>query len=397
MVLKEKYLFSLYILLWILYKFQGLLWTEGNFLSQIILVSLTLFSVFYALKVNLDGCEKPVYFIALNILLVMFTIYGTVYILEGEHFYQGGATFRPSHYLKCVYNSLLPIYVFYYFSFKNILTQRMLCALGYVFLIMVVVSYFMQNLEVKNQMMENGIEGDDFVNNFGYDFLCLFPILSFYRKRTLFTYLIILCVMTFILMSMKRGAVFIGFFCMVWFLVEMFMNAKKLKKVLIILLSVCLVVVLFSFVLHMLETSDFFIQRVQSTMEGKTSGRDILFSTLSDYFLYDTDAFQFFFGSGANATLEISSKYAHNDWLELLVNQGALGLAIYLFYWISFFSVWRKMKGDASLYFPFGLLLFIFFMKTFFSFSYGGMNVYSTSVMGFCLGSLQRKRLALDS
>lgn len=385
-MLKAKYILYFYILCWLLYQLQGFLWTEGNLFSQIIIIGINLMSLYYCLKVNLMLKEKPLYLISLNLLIVMFSVYGLIYCLDGPHYMIGVREDKPYNYLKSIYNSLLPIYVFFYFSWKKILTRRMMCVFGCLFFFMVIMSYWGYELKMKSILWENGVERENIVNNMGYEFLCLFPILTFYYKRPLLQYIGVICVMIFILMGMKRGAILIGFICMVWFLLEMFKASKNIKKLAIILSSSCVVVLLFFLVWHMLETSDFFRMRILSTIEGNMSGRDVLYSTFLNYFLYDTDAFQFIFGSGANATLEISFNYAHNDWLELLVNQGILGFGLYVFYWISFFMVWRKMGRTDNMCFAVGLLFIIFFMRTFFSMSYGDMNIYSTSVLGFCLG-----------
>lgn len=392
MVLKEKYILYIYVFLWILYELQGLLWTEGNALSIIAIVILNVISVIYVVKVNLDFGEKPIYLVALNALVLLFTFYGIVYALEGEHYYPELTDNKSFNYLKNIYNSLLPIYLFSYFSWKGILTQRMMRFLGGGFFFMAVMSYWNFEMDARAKMLENGIDKESLVNNMGYGILCLFPVLTFYYKRPWVQYLGLICVMTFVLMGMKRGAILIGVCCMVGFLMEMFKYAKRFKKVVIVLTSLGVVVALAFFTVFLLETNETYSQRIQSTMEGYVSGRDVLYRTLYSYFIYDTDSFQFLFGSGANATLGIAGKLAHNDWLELAVNQGMLGLGIYLFYWISFFLLLRKMKGDSLLHTAFGLLFFIFFMRTFFSMSYDDMNIYSTSVLGFCLGCVVRKQ-----
>ena len=178
---------------------------------------------------------------------------------------------------------------------------------------------------------------------------------------------------------------------MIWFLLEMFRSAKHYKKLLIVIVSVVVVLIIAYLVWHLFQTSDFFNQRMQATIEGNLSGRNLLYVTSFNYFLYDTTLFQFLFGSGANATLEVSMNYAHNDWLELAINQGVFGVVLYAVYWVCFFRAWRSMSDNRLIAFSFGLLLLIYFMRTFFSFSYGDMNIYSTSVLGFCLGVESRK------
>lgn len=391
MLLKEKHILFLYILLWFLYELQGLLWTEGNLLSQVIILTLNAMSIYYLWMVNMKVPNKPSYIYALNVLLLMFFFYGVVYVLEGEHFYLGVTVSKPFNYLKGIMNSLLPIYVFYYFAWKGVLSKRYMQVLTFFFFIVVIISYWSYDMDSRSILAESGVERDGIVNNMGYEFLCLFPILTFSNKRPFLQYVGIICVMTFILMGMKRGAILIGALCMVWFLLEMFRTAKRYKKLLIVVVSVAAVILMSYLVWHLLQTSDFFNQRLQSTIEGNLSGRNLLYATSFNYFLYDTTLFQFLFGSGANATLEVSMNYAHNDWLELAINQGVLGVVLYAVYWVCFFRAWRSMSNNRLVAFAFGLLLLIYFMRTFFSFSYGDMNIYSTSVLGFCLGVESRK------
>lgn len=392
MMLKERHILFLYILLWFLYELQGLLWTEGNLLSQAIILTLNGVSVYYLWMVNLKVTSKPSYIYALNALLLMFFFYGVIYILEGEHVYLGVSVYKTFNYLKNIMNSLLPIYVFYYFAWKGILSKKYLQVLTFFFFVVVIISYWSYDVDSRSVLAERGVERDGIVNNMGYEFLCLFPILTFSNKRPLLQYLGIICVMTFILMGMKRGAILIGALCMVWFLLEMFRTAKRYKKLLIVVVSVGAVILMSYLVWHLMQTSDFFSQRLQATIEGNVSGRDFLFVTFLNYFLYDTTFFQFLFGSGANATLEISVNYAHNDWLELAINQGVFGVVVYAIYWVCFFRAWRSMTDDRLVSFAFGLVMFIYFMRTFFSLSYGDMNIYSTIVLGFCLGVESRKR-----
>lgn len=392
MVLKERYILFIYIVLWFLYELQGFLWTEGNLLSQAIILTLNGVSIYYVWKVNVRVPNKPAYIFALNALLVMFFFYGVVYVLDGEHFYLGVSVLKPFNYLKGIMNSLLPIYAFYYFAWKGVLSKKYMQVLTFFFFCVAFLSYWSYELDARTILQERGVERDGIVNNMGYEFLCLFPILSFFDKRPWLQYLGIICVMTFILMGMKRGAILIGAVCMIWFLMEMFRTAKRYKKLLIVLVSTVVVVLISYLVWYLLQTSDFFNQRLQATIEGNMSGRNVLFITFLNYFLYDTTAFQFLLGSGANATLEISMNYAHNDWVELAINQGVFGVALYVVYWVCFFRAWRTMSDNRVVAFAFGLLFFIYFMRTFFSFSYGDMSIYSTSVLGFCLGAESRKR-----
>ena len=148
---------------------------------------------------------------------------------------------------------------------------------------------------------------------------------------------------------------------------------------------------------HMLSSNQFFQYRLRVTLEGNSSGRDLIYSTFFNYLIYDTSVSEFLFGAGANATLEVFVNYAHNDWLELAVNQGVLGVLLYAYYWYAAYKAWKVMDRTDGTRFAFGLVLFIFFMRTIFSMSYGSMNIYVTCVVGYCLGTLKMSQRRIET
>lgn len=390
MIVKERVVLYFYVVLWLLYELQGLFWSAGNVLSLVIIVLFTALSLYYGVKVNLLYKDKPGFFTALNLLLLMFTVYGIVYVLDGSQVAIGVAQEKPYNYLKQIYNSLLPIYTFYYFSRKRVIDQRFFMVVFPIFLVVAIASFWHFDEVMKQRFVQKGYTHENVINYKCYAFLSLFSLLSVYRKKPVIQILGIVCLMTFIFVGMKRGAIFVGMICTALYLVDMFQRSKGFKKVLIILLSLTVILLLSFWVGYLLETNDFFVQRFQNTMEGNTSGRDSLYHTFFLYYLHDTNVFQFFFGSGANATLSISYNYAHNDWLELAINQGVLGYSLYLYFFVEFFRSWRRMERTDFTYFAFGLLLLVSFLKTLFSRTYGDMDIYTTSMLGYCLGTLSR-------
>lgn len=386
MIIKERSILYLYILLWFLYELQGVFWTEGNGLSLAIILALTAISLSYAIKVNCLAQKLPLFLKALNIMVLMLSIYGVVYVVEGPGDTIGVTQGKPYNYLKAIYNSLLPIYTFYYFAKIGVLNHRLLTRLVIFFFLMTIVSYLHMEEVVKAKFEAKGMEKMDIVNYECYTFLSLFSVLTVYYKRPWIQYVGIIVIMTFIFMGMKRGAILVGVICTAWYSYELFKNAKGFKKLLILIVSTSVVLLLSYWVFYLLETNEFFNRRIQSTLEGDTSGRDRLFYAFYYHFIYNTDALHFLFGSGANATLSVSFNYAHNDWLELAVNQGVLGLALYAFFWYTFFRSWKLMDRRHYTHFAFGLLILICFLKTLFSRTYSDMDIYTTCMLGYCLG-----------
>ena len=163
-------------------------------------------------------------------------------------------------------------------------------------------------------------------------------------------------------------------------------NARGNQRFIVILLTAALAVAGVYFVIDMMTSSDYFMQRLEATKEGNSSGRDSLYSFFWTYFTEKADAIQYLFGRGANGTLEIYYNYAHNDWLEIAVNQGLIGIFVFSIYWINFYKTWRQATNiDAKTIFAISLL--IYFAKTLFSMSYTDMTYVSTSVLGYALST----------
>lgn len=375
-----------YILLWCVYLLQGTLYASGGMISQGILAMLLAISLYCFFLVNIT-MKTPSAIKALNVFIVMLTLYGLIFWASGkiiivEH---TGQPLGAMGYLKSIYMSLLPIYAFYAFTYKGILNETSIRRWFFIFLAIVTASYFRAEREALQMAMMEGSMQEEFTNNTGYTFLSLMPLLFFFSKNRTIQYLALAYIMAFIIMGMKRGAILIGAIVVLWFFYQTLKNAPRKTRYKVILLSTAIIVATSLYVANMLETSEYFQHRIEQTQEGSMSGRDMIFSQLSSYFFNETSAWQFYLGSGANHTVAVAGYYAHNDWLELAVNQGCLGILIYLIYWICMYKTWRHSKSLPTIYSSLGTLLIIFFLSTFFSMSYGSMSIYATLCFGYCL------------
>ena len=130
--------------------------------------------------------------------------------------------------------------------------------------------------------------------------------------------------------------------------------------------------------------------RVEATIEGKTSGRDYIIMKLWSFYT-NTSILQQIFGAGFARTLSIAGNYAHNDWIEMLIDCGFVGLLLYGLFYVALirriiFSI-DKVKRLLS-------LLFIAFFPT----SFYSMVFFSESSsigflwLGFAIGLIDLKR-----
>lgn len=376
-----------FLLAWVLYYLQGIVYPEGGIISLAILGANLLISAICMFKV-MQWRDKPIYFKGLNMLMLLFTIYGFMLVLLSPstlYYPISGTSMKSYNYIKSIYLSLLPIYPFYYYTKKGFLTAERLRIWGVIFLASVTLSY----IRMQREALEALIDADETTNNSGYLFLSCLPLLVLYRKKPLIQFACLAFVIAFIVMGMKRGAIVIGLVCAIYFMLQSIRNSKGKTRISFILLSIGICICAFFFFTHEMTTSDYMMKRIDDTLAGNSSGRDNLYSFFWKYFTEQADFIHYLIGRGANGTLEIYYNYAHNDWLEIAVNQGILGVVVYAFYWLCFYKTWKQATNiDAKTILA--LTALIFFAKTMFSMSYADMSYVSTSVLGYALATLNR-------
>lgn len=382
---------DLFIIVWVLYYLQGVLYSSGGAISTGLLGINLLVSINCAIKIW-KMPNNPPYIKGLNLLVLMFSIYGFALIMMSPstiYYRMSGKSMASYNYIKAIYLSILPIYAFYYFSLKGYLTAERLRWWAVVFCISSVVSYYIYMQQAMEALLESGSSREETTNNAGYLFLSLIPIWVVYRRKPLLQYAGLAFCMAFLLMGMKRGAILIGGVVVLYLIWQIIKNARGKQRFIVILLTAVLAVAGVYFVIDMMASSDYFMQRLEATKEGNSSGRDSLYSFFWTYFTEKADAIQYLFGRGANGTLEIYYNYAHNDWLEIAVNQGLLGIIVYAVYWKKFYSTWCQSTNiEAKTIFA--LVGIIYFAKTIFSMSYGDMTYVCTSVLGYALATYKK-------
>lgn len=377
---------DVYICGWSLYYLQGVLYPSGNILSQAILLCLLLYSLFAFFRVNLIH-RIPLFLKAVTGLMSLLVVYGLVLIFSGKKIYAGhGEIFIDNFtYLKSICISLLPIYAFFFLSLKGKITEK---RLRYYTLFFIALSYisFERNYSMMLQdALYKGSAAMEFTNNVGYEFVAIVPLVCLGRKRIIVQFLLLFVLACFVFMAMKRGAILIFCICLLLYLFEKNKALDFRKRIqFLLLLFVALYIglqYLFSFYAH----SDYFQERVASTLTGYSSGRDVLYWGLLEAWT-QFDLFSLLFGKGANATISIVGNYAHNDWLELLINQGLVGVMIYMYFFVCLYLEIRKArKRNKELTIPLMLMLTILFLSSLFSMSYNSISFYLSLGLGYCL------------
>lgn len=360
--------------------------TGGTIISQLILLVVMLMGLYYTIK-TISLPNKPIYFKGLNILFLMFIVYGVVLLFSDNHYIIRftGAEVPNSSFLKNIFCSIPNIYTFYYFSRRGFISEQSLkkWIVAYVLAsVFIFIDYKMTSIRT---LLLEGADVDDITNNMGYLFVALIPAVAVFRNNNIVQYGILTFCMVFIVMAMKRGAILVGVLSILCFLYFNFKHHGSISKIKVLLFSIILVLLGVYVVTYMMDTSDYFVERIIQTEEGGSSGRDLIYEYFWNHFKNESDMNKFIFGNGANATLGIGINYAHNDWLEIAINQGVLGLIVYLFYWLCFCGTIIGIKQNPSAKLVLTLVFISYFVMTLFSMSYTEYSIFSCTVFGYYL------------
>lgn len=387
---------NIYFALWCLYRLQGPLYPSGSIVAKIILMLLLVWSMIMMFKVIMHSRRLPSYLQALSVFLLSTTLYGLMLILSGQELYITEDIYIKTSnfdYLKNIYSSLLPIFVFFEYSRRGEMTMRNVVIFTVVLLVINILCFFHDRSQAMIFAIQSGRKVDGFTLNIGYKFLALFPLILLFNRKPLNQYLMTIITLLFVILCMKRGAILIALICFPFLILSTLKTAKGRQRWLITILSVISLLVATYIIINLLSTNDYFVHRIEQTLEGDSSNRDKIYYTFLNHFFSETNAFRFFLGNGANATLKIGMNYAHNDWLEIAINNGLLGIIIYLWYYIALLLDYFKTKKYNKHYGDVIMMAFIIMLaSSLFSMSYSSMDRELSIVLGFVLAQLYTKK-----
>ena len=387
----SKILINIYIILWCIYSLQGILYPNGGLLSRLVLVILLLSSLYCFVYANFKYKLHSVLKI-LSLIVLVFSIYGFLRIIQNEAIIikEGSYnTINPWDYLKNIYISFLPVYTIYVGVKKEGLSEANLRRWTIVFLFVGIACFYWNN---QLSLIASQMRGDlreEFTNNVAYDIIAVSILIPLFYKRPLWQYLILGVCLYYVLIGMKRGALLSGAVSTVWFLYYSIRNGSKKRKVLMLFLTTLVIIGIFITIDSLLQNSDWFNTRMEKTLEGDSSHRDELYMVYLNHFLNESDVFRFLFGYGADATMKIYMNYAHNDWLEIAINNGAVMVVLYFVYWVTLFRAARKAKGHTICFMILTMYFIINFLRSFFSMSYADVSIFASVALGYAIANFE--------
>lgn len=365
MIISKKqnslYTYLLLILL-ILYSLKGAIYPTGLISKSIALLELGI-CAFLGLK----ALKIPKRNLTINILYLIFGLVTICYLLSPKIIMIMGKISTFAFY-RDFCGAILPAIGIYFLARKNLVTLKLLKIFFVVLFFASIIAFF---YETFTTMIEENKE--NITSNSSYRFVYIMPFIVFLKSKwnVLFFWSIAIIIT---LLSVKRGAILgLGIECSVYYWWQ-FRNSKH--KIVYIIFTVLLLCLGWHYIYQYYQDNPYVQQRVEATVEGRTSGRDKIISKLFTYY-FDSGIVKMSLGSGFANTTRIAGNYAHNDWMEMLIDCGAIGFFLYAFFYISLLFNIRKSQIPIKHLF---CLIFLAFLP---SSLYSMVFFSESSSMGF--------------
>lgn len=396
--MQENKIFSMcniFLILLLLNDVTSLFFSNASIGSRLTFYSVIAISLYYWMKVVFLVEEMPRLLKAWSILLALFTAYGVPLIISGKVFVikENFIHITGEEFLKLIYYSMLPLFPIYEFTRKGELTSQKLKILCILLLITSTFQFNEYHAKMVLLTKAKGWSVKEFTNNTGYLFLQILPLTLVFRKQKIIMTSVLVYCMYMIVIGMKRGAILLAVPCMVFLLLELYKTSTRRQKTLIILMSIVVVVFCVELVQYMLETSDYFNTRLQKTMSGDSSHRDTIYTQAINVFLNEENLIYKLFGHGGYSTLDLMMNNAHNDWLEILVNHGIVGILVFMNVCFQMcYTTKQAKKYNSSLYISLLTITIIFIGRTVFSMAYSDMGHGLIIAMGYVIAQLKNEQ-----
>ena len=381
-----------YTFLWVMYYLQGVLYPSASFFAKVALGLVLVMSLYRSISFFSLGLSR--YYKAAMWLVVMFFVYGFFHLFESPAIMRSEFESFPVtqyYYLKDSMCSLLPLFAYGFYCRRGIINDNNITKFIALFFFLAVINFFSYSRMLLSVTALNVDSGFSLVNNMGYRFIPLMPLVYFMRK---YRNLYLLTCYLFTVLCLKRGALIVGsIFVFVYMLNTIILDRRRgSKHTKIVVLIVFFVA--FVFLYDYIRQNEILFGRINAMLEGDSSGREDYYVIAFNYLFKDLDVFRFLFGGGANTSIRIIGNYAHNDWLEIGMNNGLLGLSIYVSFLFAGLFTWKqlKRKNQKDESFAFGMYILAFFLMSLFSMAVTEIGpVYSIGI-GFCMYHPSKKQ-----
>lgn len=372
---KEIYL---YTALFCGYYLQGVIYPSGgNPLAQAFLFAILMWGAVCMIR-EMFFKNKPLFINLMTFFIVMLLITYIVSPKEviGSNFEKIGRVSTFGQF-KDSCGFCLSFFIGCQIARKDSKKNNSFVSVSIALMALAVARYYVSLTTLTTAQLLNGT-----TNNTAYEFIALLPVFAMTFKRNKALALALFFVATFfVILCAKRGAIV----CLGVSLIYIFYWYRKQFK-LTSAQKIGLVIIILAFAgfsVYEYFQNEYLIERMESMERHGIGTREVGYPYMFNHWLHDPNPFTFLFGNGTAQTVSVWGNFGHNDWLELLIDNGVFGVVVYaLLIGSGFYYVIKKIR-DPYLKLPAFLCMLIWFLETIFSMGYP--STYS-GIQTFILG-----------
>ena len=374
------------IVLFVFYLLQGIVYPSGSIISQGVLLLFLMIGFGCLLRTMMQNHNPQVIqiFVVFYIMILLWyilspkTVHGTINEAIGAVSTLG--QFKNASIF------FLSFFIAYYCSIghKNI-NDSYIFKISIAFFILILMRYFFSKSILS-------AEREDFTNNAGYYFIAYLPYIPIIlKKHRIVAILMMLISIVIVFVSAKRGAILCLLASVVFSFIYYLKSYRLYKKYVILLFAIICAFGILGYNLYI--SNDYLMYRIENTKEVGIGSRTLAYSILWQHWYTDTNILTLLFGNGSAATVNVWGNYAHNDWLEVLIDYGLIGILVYLSLFIALFIFIRKSEIDVHYKLSMYICFIVWFLKTLFSMGYTDTaNAFFMLLLGIIIGQIQNNR-----
>lgn len=352
-----------------LYATQGILLPSGP-IPQSLLLMWFFMDSFYLMKF-LTSKDRD----GIGIIVFLFWLLNTVsWVISPKLLVCDGEIIRTFNHYKNLTIGLLTYYPFRYWIKNRIIDERYLKFFSILIFSVAILLFFHYNTIKLSQTVKDAI-----TNNEAYLFVCIFPILYVFREKKVLWYSLVIGCLFFILLGAKRGAIIcFASQLIIFVLFNMKDTGRRTSHIKSLFITSVIVGVLGFVGYNLLQGNEYLLMRLSDMEEGNDASGDariFQYTAILNAFV-EAPLFTKLFGHGFNQTLNIAGNYAHNDWLELLTNQGIVGVLMYLLLFIQLLKSTKAFNGNNWRKCMFYMVLAPWFIRSLISMGYVSMETF---------------------
>lgn len=236
--------------------------------------------------------------------------------------------------------ALLSFSLFVFLAEKNVMDDKFFTVAGIILLVCAILKYYhVERIALEDYYNDN----ENITNNSSVVFLMLLPML-FLMKYNFQKWVSLLVCVFFLISGAKRGNIIAATIPSILFVHFTFKDSRH--SVLKTIMALGVIVGASYLTYYWAVSNDFLMYRIEQTTEGNSSGRDVIYAGAWHTWFNSNNFFHYLFGYGFDGTVHQSLTlyhYAHNDWLEILVDYGLLGIPFYLLIFLSLIKPIRRV------------------------------------------------------